>query len=103
MCNAMRGLLLLMVVGGMLGCGQNPENASTPKSAPQGELGEAGTVGDATGFEDDDTDAARPQAAEPNSPPKAEDSVVQAGIRATRSATTAAGVFVEDDRDEEDE
>ena len=99
----MRGLLMLMVVGGMVGCGQQPTGESTPKSVPQAELGEAGTAGDASGFEDDAGDAAGPQAAEPKSPPATESAAVQAGIRATRSATTAAGVFVEDDRDEEDE
>ncbi|MEO1996248.1 MAG: hypothetical protein ABGZ17_13345 [Planctomycetaceae bacterium] len=106
MCSLVRGTMLMVIVGTVWGCGLKSDETAPVESVPQAKLGEAGAVGDADGFEDEFGDAGDPatqtgtsSATSASSSPSAP----QAGIRATRTATTAAGVFVEEDRDEEDE
>ena len=101
-----RATLLMVIVGAVWGCGLQSDETAPVESVPQAQLGESGAAGDADGFEDEFGDAGDAGAQVDTGPAtsaSSSPSATPAGIRATRTATTAAGVFVEEDRDEEDE
>ena len=101
MCAWLRHALALIVVGLGVGCGSEPVDTAPVDSAPQAELGEAGSVNDPTGFDDGDQDqGATGTPAESESNPSESNSDNPA---AEATKTPAGTVFFEDDKDEEDE